>query len=129
MAICIVFVPVLLLTGAARYLFTPLALAVVFAMAASYILSRTLVPTMMHAMLGSEVEMYAHGEHGEGAAPNSFFGKIHWHFNHRFERLRSNYEGLLSWCLDHRRHRSRCFRDICDRIVCDAADYRRGLLP
>ena len=102
MAICIVFVPVLLLTGAARYLFTPLALAVVFAMAASYILSRTLVPTMMHAMLGSEVEMYAHGEHGEGAAPNSFFGKIHWHFNHRFERLRSNYEGLLSWCLDHR---------------------------
>jgi multidrug efflux pump subunit AcrB len=43
-AICVVFVPVLLLTGTARYLFTPLALAVVFAMLASYLLSRTLVP-------------------------------------------------------------------------------------
>ncbi len=46
-SICIVFVPVLLLTGTARYLFTPLAMAVVFAMLASYLLSRTLVPTMM----------------------------------------------------------------------------------
>ena len=46
LAICIVFVPVLLLTGTARYLFTPLAMAVVFAMLASYLLSRTLVPTM-----------------------------------------------------------------------------------
>lgn len=103
LAICIVFVPVLLLTGAARYLFTPLALSVVFAMAASYILSRTLVPTMMHAMLGAEMEMYAHGEHGEaGPVPESFFGKIHYHFNRRFERVRHNYEGLLGWCLDHR---------------------------
>ena len=54
-AICIVFVPVLLLTGTARYLFTPLAMAVVFAMLASYLLSRTLVPTMMAYLLGSEV--------------------------------------------------------------------------
>ena len=53
-AICIVFVPVLLLTGTARYLFTPLAMAVVFAMLASYLLSRTLVPTMM-AHLSSQV--------------------------------------------------------------------------
>src|SRR5436309_4697790 len=55
LAICIVFVPVLLLTGTARYLFTPLAMAVVFAMLASYLLSRTLVPTMMAYLLGSEV--------------------------------------------------------------------------
>ena len=47
LSICIVFVPVLLLTGTARYLFTPLAMAVVFAMLASYLLSRTLVPTMV----------------------------------------------------------------------------------
>ena len=53
--ICIVFVPVLLLTGTARYLFTPLAMAVVFAMLASYLLSRTLVPTMMAYLLGSEI--------------------------------------------------------------------------
>src|SRR5215468_3677813 len=54
LSICIVFVPVLLLTGTARYLFTPLAMAVVFAMAASYFLSRTLVPTMVHRLLRSE---------------------------------------------------------------------------
>ncbi len=56
LSICIVFVPVLLLTGAAKYLFTPLAMAVVFAMLASYLLSRTLIPTMVHYMLqaGSE---------------------------------------------------------------------------
>ena len=51
LSICIVFVPVLLLTGAAKYLFTPLAMAVVFAMLASYLLSRTLIPTMVHYML------------------------------------------------------------------------------
>jgi len=51
LSICIVFVPVLLLTGAAKYLFTPLALAVVFAMLASYMLSRTLIPTMVHYLL------------------------------------------------------------------------------
>ena len=55
LAICIVFVPVLLLTGTAKYLFTPLAMAVVFAMLASYLLSRTLVPTMAHRLLKSEV--------------------------------------------------------------------------
>ena len=51
LSICIVFVPVLLLTGAAKFLFTPLALAVVFAMLASYLLSRTLIPNMVHYML------------------------------------------------------------------------------
>ena len=61
LSICIVFVPVLLLTGAAKYLFTPLALAVVFAMMASYLLSRTLIPTMVHYLLKPEVKLYAHG--------------------------------------------------------------------
>src|SRR6202043_2251342 len=58
LSICIVFVPVLLLTGTARYLFTPLAMAVVFAMLASYLLSRTLLPTMVHYLLKSEVNFY-----------------------------------------------------------------------
>ena len=53
LAICIVFIPVLLLTGPAKFLFTPLALAVVFAMLMSYFLTRTLVPTMVHYMLRS----------------------------------------------------------------------------
>ena len=65
LSICIVFVPVLLLTGAAKYLFTPLAMAVVFAMMASYFLSRTLIPTMVHYMLRPEVKLYARGQHGE----------------------------------------------------------------
>src|SRR5260370_2015709 len=58
LAICIVFVPVLLLTGAAKYLFTPLAMAVVFAMMASYFLSRTLIPTIVHYILKQEMDMY-----------------------------------------------------------------------
>ncbi len=61
LSICIVFVPVLLLTGTARYLFTPLAMAVVFAMLASYLLSRTLVPTMVDYLLKSEVDLYQQG--------------------------------------------------------------------
>ena len=65
LAICIVFVPVLLLTGTARYLFTPLAMAVVFAMLASYLLSRTLVPTMVAYLLGSEVDLYQQAMDGE----------------------------------------------------------------
>ena len=58
LSICIVFVPVVFLTGAAKYLFTPLAGSVVFAMLTSYLLSRTLVPTMVHYLLATEVERY-----------------------------------------------------------------------
>src|ERR1700724_203052 len=58
MCICIVFVPVTLLSGAAKFLFTPLALSVVLAMIASYLLSRTLVATMMHYLLPAEVSLY-----------------------------------------------------------------------
>ncbi len=58
LCICIVFVPVVFISGAAKYLFTPLAMSVVFSMMTSYLLSRTLVPTMVHYLLASEVEMY-----------------------------------------------------------------------
>lgn len=58
LCICIVFVPVVFISGAAKFLFTPLAMAVVFAMMTSYLLSRTLVPTMVHYLLAAEVEMY-----------------------------------------------------------------------
>jgi len=102
LAICIVFVPVLLLTGAARYLFTPLAMAVVFAMMASYFLSRTLVPTMAHYMLRSEVKLYAKGSHGEEGGGRGLFSKFHNLFNRGFERMRESYVSLLHWCLDHR---------------------------
>ena len=102
LSICIVFVPVLLLTGAAKYLFTPLAMAVVFAMMASYFLSRTLIPTMVHYMLKPEVALYAHGAHGESAGGKGFIWRVHYLFNRRFEIMRSSYASLLHWCLDHR---------------------------
>src|SRR6202035_3657318 len=75
LCICVVFVPVLLLTGAAKYLFTPLAMAVVFAVLMSYLLSRTRVPTMATFLLKHEVELYAHG--GEHRAQGTgFFAHI-----------------------------------------------------
>src|SRR5436305_8735376 len=93
-SICIVFVPVLLLTGTARYLFTPLAMAVVFALLTSYLLSRTLVPTMMAYLLDSEAELSTDSKKG--------LWRIHHLFNVLFEKLRFRYVGLLDWSLRHR---------------------------
>jgi multidrug efflux pump subunit AcrB len=102
LSICIVFVPVLLLTGTARYLFTPLAMAVVFAMLASYMLSRTLIPTMVAFLLSSEVHLYQQGAHGETAGGKGAFWRLHYIFNRGFEALRFRYMGLLDWSLRHR---------------------------
>jgi multidrug efflux pump subunit AcrB len=102
LCICIVFVPVLLLTGAAKYLFTPLALAVVFAMLASYLLSRTLIPTMVHYLLKPELKLYIMGEHGEAEGGSGFIWHVHHLFNRRFEMMRASYSGLLDWFLRHR---------------------------
>ncbi|HLI87014.1 MAG TPA: efflux RND transporter permease subunit [Bryobacteraceae bacterium] len=99
LSICIVFVPVLLLTGTARYLFTPLAMAVVFAMLASYMLSRTLVPTLVRYLLKPEVTRYQHGEHASGTGP---FARLHQLFNRAFEAARYRYVGLLDWALRRR---------------------------
>ncbi len=85
LSICIVFVPVVLLTGPAKFLFTPLALAVVFAMLMSYFLTRTLVPTLVHYMLGSEVDIYARGEEGLASAEGPIW-KLHHAFNVKFEK-------------------------------------------
>ena len=102
LSICIVFVPVLLLTGTARFLFTPLAMAVVFAMLASYLLSRTLIPTLVHYLLKSEVELYREGRHGKSEGTTSFLWRVNSIFNGLFERLRFRYIGLLNWSLQHR---------------------------
>jgi len=98
LSICIVFVPVLLLTGTARYLFAPLAMAVVFAMLASYLLSRTLVPTMVHHLLRTEAGVYQAGGHGG----RGIFWSVHRGANSLFERLRYRYVGLLDFSLRHR---------------------------
>ena len=101
-SICIVFVPVILLTGTARYLFTPLAMAVVFAMLASYLLSRTLVPTMMAYLLESELDAYREGTDGAPRGGRGPIWKAHHLFNSLFEKLRYRYLGLLDWSLAHR---------------------------
>jgi multidrug efflux pump subunit AcrB len=103
LCICVVFVPVLLLTGAARYLFTPLAMAVVYAMLASYLLSRTLIPNMVHYMLRPEMKLYILGQHGETAGGKGLIWWLHYAFNRQFERLRGFYISLLDLALDHRK--------------------------
>jgi multidrug efflux pump subunit AcrB len=100
LAICIVFVPVLFLTGPAASLFYPLALAVVFAMLASYLLSRTLVPTMVLYLLPKEVPLYTDAQ--LAATAGGPIWRFHRAFERLFERFRSAYEGFLGWALEHR---------------------------
>jgi CzcA family heavy metal efflux pump len=99
LSICIVFVPVVLLTGAAKYLFTPLAMAVAFAMMASYFLSRTLVPTMMHFLLPSELKLYQDEGESEREERENWVWRWHMKFEHQFETMRHHYKGALEWCL------------------------------
>ena len=121
LSICIVFVSVVFLTGPAKYLFTPLALAVVFAMMASYVLSRSLVPILMRVLLPPEVNHYRsstsadnqnkHFRRGvrpfeSSSVPNerldtNFIGRFHQGFIKQFERFRTGYRTALSWALYH----------------------------
>ncbi len=96
LSICIVFIPVVLLQGPAKFLFVPFALAVVFAVFTSYILSRTIVPVLVKYLLAGE----SHAP--ENATPHGFFGRIHKGFNDAFERFRSAYVNVLAWVLGHR---------------------------
>ena len=100
LCICIVFVPVAFITGAAKSLFVPLALAVVFAMMTSYVLSRTLVPNLARLMLHGEMELHKAG-HGEGD-PRTRFGRFSIKFNKGFARFRDWYGGWLAFTLKHR---------------------------
>ena len=101
LSICIVFIPVVLLTGAAKYLFTPLAEAVAFAMMASYFLSRTLVPTMMHFLLGKEIKLYQDKDEAEKEEKRSFVWRWHSKFDRQFEKMQHHYKRLLDWCLEN----------------------------
>jgi CzcA family heavy metal efflux pump len=93
--ICIVFVPMFFLTGVARYLFVPMAEAVVFAMLASYVLSRTLVPTMAKYLLK------AHEEHGHSVSRNPFV-RAQQALDRGFVRMRDAYRGTLEACVRRR---------------------------
>jgi multidrug efflux pump subunit AcrB len=95
LCICIVFVPMFGLGGVAGYLFRPLAEAVVFAMIGSYILSRTLVPTLANFLLTKHVHRPTRERRG-------FFARFHRHFEYRFENFRSLYVTLLDMALKYR---------------------------
>ncbi|MEK6314721.1 efflux RND transporter permease subunit [Burkholderia gladioli] len=102
LCICIVFVPMFFLQGIARFLFVPMAEAVMFAMISSFILSRTLVPTMAKYLL--KPHAHAEGGHGAERAPSrNPLVRFQRGFEARFERVRSRYRALLELALAHRK--------------------------
>src|SRR5246500_5764722 len=105
LSICIVFVPMFFLTGVAKFLFVPLAEAVSFAMLASYLLSRTLIPTLvMYIMRGHE--------HREESG-KTLLGRFQRAFEGKFEDFRCGYEALLETTLEHRGAFALCFLSFC----------------
>jgi multidrug efflux pump subunit AcrB len=90
LCICIVWLPLFQLSGVSGYLFLPLAEAIIFAMIASFILSRTLVPTMAAILLRAQVAAHRTGK------PKGFFGRLQGGFEQRFEQLRERYRELLA---------------------------------
>jgi multidrug efflux pump subunit AcrB len=104
LCICIVFVPMFFLGGVARYLFVPLAEAVVFAMLASYVLSRTLVPTLALMMMGHQESRSRFAE---------WIHQVNSKFNFYFEQFRTSYVLLLSFLLSHRKKFMQTFLAFC----------------
>ncbi len=105
LCICIVFVPMFFLAGVARFLFVPMAEAVCFAMLASYLLSRTLIPTMvMYIMRGHE---------HRALEPKNPLAKFQRRFERGFDRFRAGYQRLLETTLDHRGLFAACFVIFC----------------
>jgi multidrug efflux pump subunit AcrB len=102
LCICIVFVPMFFLTGVARYLFVPLAEAVVFAMLASYVISRTLVPTLVMWFYRN---VKLHGEHQDESDSPALvrpFVKFQRGFERGFDKFRNGYRNMLAGCFEHR---------------------------
>jgi len=105
LSICIVFVPMFFLAGVAKFLFVPLAEAVSFAMLASYLLSRTLIPTLVMFIM--------RGHEHRNEAPKSFLGRFQRGFERKFEDFRRGYEQLLETTLEHRGAFVICFLIFC----------------
>jgi multidrug efflux pump subunit AcrB len=104
--ICIVFIPMFFLTGVAKFLFVPLAEAVIFAMLASYVLSRTLVPTMVMLLMRNQT-------HGHDKDSRNVFIQFHHRFDAAFERMRGSYVVVLSAMLPRRKNFIRGFLAFC----------------
>jgi multidrug efflux pump subunit AcrB len=110
--ICIVFVPMFFLTGVARYLFVPLAEAVVFAMFASYFISRTLVPTLV-MWFYRNVDVHDHGQVSNAPAWMQPFIRFQNGFERGFDRFRNGYRALLASCFAHRKPFALVFLGFC----------------
>ena len=108
--ISIVFVPMFFLAGVPRYLFVPLAEAVVFALLASYFFSRTIIPTLVMFLLRKEVERH---RRPDAAQQRGWFERLHLRFEHAFQRLQHGYSGILQLCLDRRLLFVPCFLVFC----------------
>ena len=96
LSICIVLLPIVLLVGPSKFLFTPFALAVIFAIGASYVLSRTLVPVLIKFLLPPEMYLYTEGE------PRTALDRYHVKFSELFHRFRNGYGKVLQWALENR---------------------------
>jgi multidrug efflux pump subunit AcrB len=110
LCICIVFLPMFFLSGVAKYLFVPLAEAVIFAMLASYMWSRTIVPTMAMYLLSADDEYQADLHEGEKMG---LFRRYQQAFEHWFENLRGGYRRALTAALDSAWMFSACFLAFC----------------
>ncbi len=114
LCICIVFVPMFFLTGVAKFLFVPLAEAVVFAMLASYMWSRTIVPTLAMYLLSAEDEYRAEQHAGE---EQGFFRRYQQVFERNFERFREGYRRALETALHRPKLFAACFLAFCGASV------------
>ena len=122
LSICIVFVPMFFLTGVARYLFVPMAEAVVFAMLASYLLSRTLIPTLvMYLLRGHETDSHK--------PPATFLGRFQKGFERRFEQFRQSYRNTLELLMHHRRVFVSIFLTFCLASGCLVFVLGRDFFP
>ena len=121
LCICIVFVPMFFLTGVARYLFAPLAEAVVFAMLASYVLSRTLVPTLVMMMMDRAPP--------ETNARASLLQRVYRGFDARFEKIRGAYSIILAEILARRRLFAGAFLGFCVLSCCLVFFLGRDFFP
>ena len=110
LCICIVFIPMFFLSGVAKYLFVPLAEAVIFAMLASYMWSRTIVPTLAMYLLSAEDEYHADQHAGE---KTGFFRRYQQGFERAFERFREGYRHALEAALARPRLFAACFLTFC----------------
>jgi multidrug efflux pump subunit AcrB len=113
LCICIVFVPMFFLAGVARFLFVPLAEAVVFAMLASYVISRTLVPTLVMWFYGKVDTQSGHIDEAKAPALMQPFIKFQRGFENGFDRFRNGYRALLVSCFEQRKPFALCFLGFC----------------